>query len=73
MLEKSSGPDDQLSKEDYLIMKAKEALSVDTYAAKSWLITARSFFPNSAKIQVQYCYIYYCIYINVIILSNEMI
>lgn len=52
MLEKTSGPDNQLSKEDYLIMRAKEALPVDIYAAKSWLITAKSLFPHSAKVQV---------------------
>lgn len=52
MLEKTSAPDNQLSKEDYLIMRAKEALPVDIYAAKSWLITARSLFPHSAKVQV---------------------
>ncbi|XP_014475271.1 PREDICTED: integrator complex subunit 10 [Dinoponera quadriceps] len=53
MLEKTSGPDNQLSKEDYLIMRAKEALPVDIYAAKSWLITAKSLFPHSAKVQFE--------------------
>lgn len=53
MLEKPSGPDNQLSKEDYLIMRAKEALPIDIYAAKSWLITAKSLFPHSAKVQVR--------------------
>lgn len=53
MLEKKSSTDNnQLSKEDYLIMRAKEALPLDIYAAKSWLITARSLFPHSAKVQV---------------------
>lgn len=54
MLEKPSGPDNQLSKEDYLIMRARETLEFDIYAAKSWLITARSLYPHSAKIQVIY-------------------
>ncbi|XP_076755419.1 integrator complex subunit 10 isoform X2 [Xylocopa sonorina] len=54
MLEKTSGTDNnQLSKEDYLIMRAKDALPVDIYAAKSWLITARSLFPHSAKVQFE--------------------
>ncbi|KAG7202000.1 hypothetical protein KM043_004689 [Ampulex compressa] len=53
MLEKTSPTDNQLSKEDYLIMRAKEALPVDIYAAKSWLITARSLFPHSAKVQFE--------------------
>lgn len=52
MLEKTPGPDNQLSKEDYLIMRAKKALPDDIYAAKSWLITAKSLFPHSAKVQV---------------------
>ncbi|XP_018396366.1 PREDICTED: integrator complex subunit 10-like [Cyphomyrmex costatus] len=53
MLEKTSGMDNPLSKEDYLIMRAKKALPGDIYAAKSWLITARSLFPHSAKVQFE--------------------
>lgn len=53
MLEKPPGPDNQLSKEDYLIRRAKEALPIDIYAAKSWLITAKSLFPHSAKVQFE--------------------
>lgn len=56
MLEKPSGTDNQLSKEDYLIMRAKKAMPIDIYAAKSWLITAKSLFPHSAKVQVSYTY-----------------
>lgn len=52
MLEKPSNTDNPLSKEDYLIMRAKQALPIDIYAAKSWLITAKSLFPHSAKVQV---------------------
>ncbi|XP_066594872.1 integrator complex subunit 10 isoform X2 [Prorops nasuta] len=53
MLEKSSSTENPLSKEDYLIMRAKDALSTDVYAAKSWLITAKSLFPHSAKVQFE--------------------
>ncbi|XP_011708303.1 PREDICTED: integrator complex subunit 10 [Wasmannia auropunctata] len=53
MLEKPSSTDNPLSKEDYLIMRAKNALPNDIYAAKSWLITARSLFPHSAKVQFE--------------------
>ncbi|KAK9306242.1 hypothetical protein QLX08_002978 [Tetragonisca angustula] len=54
MLEKTSNADNnQLSKEDYLIMRAKDALPIDIYAAKSWLITARSLFPHSVKVQFE--------------------
>ena len=53
MLDKAEmAENQQLSKEDYLIRRANEALSTDIYAAKSWLITAKSLFPHSAKIQV---------------------
>ncbi|XP_076626592.1 integrator complex subunit 10 isoform X2 [Colletes latitarsis] len=54
MLEKTSATDNnQLSKEDYLVMRAKDALPMDIYAAKSWLITAKSLFPHSAKVQFE--------------------
>lgn len=63
MLEKTSGIDNnQLSKEDYLIMRAKDALPIDIYAAKSWLITARSLFPHSAKVQVNILNVYWHLY-----------
>ncbi|XP_074111966.1 integrator complex subunit 10 [Cotesia typhae] len=42
-----------MSKEDYLLLRAKEAMSSDIYAAKSWLITAKSLFPHSAKVQFE--------------------
>ncbi|XP_043469716.1 integrator complex subunit 10 [Leptopilina heterotoma] len=53
MLEKAATSENQLSKEDYLILRAKEALATDIYAAKSWLITAKSLFPHSAKVQFE--------------------
>lgn len=68
MLEKKSTDNNQLSKEDYLIMRAKEALPLDIYAAKSWLITARSLFPHSAKVQVS---IFNCLLINYIYRYNK--
>lgn len=42
----------QLSKEDYLLRRANEALATDIFAAKSWLITAKSLFPESVRVQV---------------------
>lgn len=60
MLEKAATSDNQLSKEDYLILRAKEALATDIYAAKTWLITAKSLFPHSAKVQVNlFCILKY--------------
>lgn len=47
-----SNADHNLSKEDYLVLRAKEALATDIHAAKSWLITAKSLFPHSPKVQV---------------------
>ncbi|XP_048510081.1 integrator complex subunit 10 isoform X2 [Athalia rosae] len=52
MLENPKGSDN-FSKEEYLISRAKEALKTDIYAAKSWLITAKSLFPHSAKVQFE--------------------
>lgn len=52
MLEKSKSSEN-LSKEEYLILRAKEALPTNIYAAKSWLITAKSLFPHSAKVQFE--------------------
>jgi len=85
MLEKSSSTDNQLSKEDYLIMRAKKAMPMDIYAAKSWLITARSLFPHSAKVQVStpacpiflifsslfYTFLLFFIYISEVIYSEK--
>ncbi|XP_015126933.1 integrator complex subunit 10 [Diachasma alloeum] len=46
-------PEANTSKEDYLLSRAKEALHTDIYAAKSWLITAKSLFPHSSKVQFE--------------------
>lgn len=43
-----------ISKEDYLLRRANEALATDIFAAKSWLITAKSLFPDSVRVQVNY-------------------
>lgn len=53
MFENHPITDNTMSKEDYLLLRAKEAMSSDIYAAKSWLITAKSLFPHSAKVQVR--------------------
>ncbi|XP_012288471.1 integrator complex subunit 10 isoform X2 [Orussus abietinus] len=53
MLEKTAPGENPRSKEDYLISRAKEALPHDMYAAKSWLITAKSLFPHSFKVQFE--------------------
>lgn len=53
MFVNSSFGDNKLSKEEYLLLRAKEALATDIYSAKSWLITAKSLFPHSAKVQFE--------------------
>ncbi|XP_063972563.1 integrator complex subunit 10 [Diachasmimorpha longicaudata] len=53
MFDNSLSPETKASKEDYLLSRAKEALHTDIYAAKSWLITAKSLFPHSSKVQFE--------------------
>ncbi len=44
------------SKEDWLVKKACCGAKSDPYAAKAWLLTARTLFPKSFPVQVsQYC------------------
>ena len=50
-----AGPDEKLriSDEDWLISRAKTCLNDDEYAAKAWLLTARTLFPRNLSIQVR--------------------
>lgn len=41
-----------ISKEDYVIQRAKEALKTDPLAAKAWMITAKTLYPNNFGVQV---------------------
>ena len=51
---------------DWLVEKARNCLNVgDEYAAKSWLLTAKTLFPNSFNIQVRYSVDYYSFRISV--------
>lgn len=45
---------DSLSDVDYLVMRARQYSKTDQYAAKAWLITAKSLFPTSFVIQVKF-------------------
>ena len=38
--------------EEYLVLKAKNALKYDPYEAKSWLLTAQTLFPHNFGVQV---------------------
>jgi hypothetical protein len=45
---------DAMSNEQYLIYQAKLALKQgDPYASKSWMITARTMFPDNFSVQVR--------------------
>ncbi|KAL4228480.1 Integrator complex subunit 10 [Mactra antiquata] len=43
----------ELSDEDWLVSQAKSCFKTDPYAAKSWMLTARTLFPNSFNIQFE--------------------
>lgn len=45
---------EHLKDEDYLIFRAKEEQLNNPFAAKSWLITAQTIFPQNFGIQVSY-------------------
>lgn len=38
--------------ENYLILKAKLAQSTDPYAAKAWILTAKTLYANNFGVQV---------------------
>jgi integrator complex subunit 10 len=46
-----------VSDEEYLVLRAKDALKSDPYAAKAWMITAKTLFPNNFAVQVRTVYI----------------
>lgn len=41
-----------ISDEDYVIQRAKDALKTDPLAAKAWMITAKTLYPNNFGVQV---------------------
>lgn len=43
----------ELSNEDWLVMRARSCAKTDRYAAKAWMITARTLFPRNFNIQVK--------------------
>lgn len=47
--------------EEYMMTKAKSFLETDCYRCRSWLLTAKSMFPNNFGIHVCYLYFFrYC-------------
>lgn len=40
------------SDEEYVVQRAKEALKIDPYSAKAWMLTAKSLYPNNFAVQV---------------------
>lgn len=48
----SAVAEQELSDVDWLVMRARSFPKTDPFSAKSWLITAKSLFPQSFVIQV---------------------
>lgn len=42
----------RISNEEYLVLRAKNALLYDPYEAKSWMLTAQTLFPHNFGVQV---------------------
>ena len=47
------GDTNTISDEEYLVLRAKDALKTDAFAAKAWMITAKTLFPNNFAVQVR--------------------
>jgi integrator complex subunit 10 len=47
------GDTSTISDEEYLVLRAKDALKSDPYAAKAWMLTAKTLFPNNFAVQVR--------------------
>ncbi|KAJ8939787.1 hypothetical protein NQ314_010991 [Rhamnusium bicolor] len=43
----------EISDEDYVIQRAKDALKVDPVSAKAWMITAKTLYPNNFGVQFE--------------------
>ncbi|XP_060526875.1 integrator complex subunit 10 [Cylas formicarius] len=41
------------SDEEYVIQRAKDALKIDPYAAKAWMLTAKTLYPNNFSVQFE--------------------
>lgn len=44
---------DYLSNEEYVIQRAKSALKTDPIAAKAWMLTAKTLYPNNFGVQFE--------------------
>lgn len=47
------GDTNTISDEEYLVLRAKDALKTDAFAAKAWMITAKTLFPNNFAVQFE--------------------
>lgn len=52
------GDTNTISDEEYLVLRAKEALKTDAFAAKAWMITAKTLFPNNFAVQVRIFFLF---------------
>lgn len=46
----------EISDEEYVIEKAKNAFKNNPAAAKAWMITAKTLYPNNFGVQVYYIF-----------------
>jgi integrator complex subunit 10 len=47
------GDSSSISDEAYLVLRAKDCLKSDPFAAKAWMITAKTLFPDNFAVQVR--------------------
>lgn len=43
-----------ITDEEYLVLRAKDALKKDSMTAKAWMITAKTLYPNNFGVQVRF-------------------
>lgn len=49
----------EISDEEYVIERAKSAFKANPAAAKAWMITAKTLYPNNFGVQVgKYCVVF---------------
>jgi integrator complex subunit 10 len=56
------GDSSTISDEDYLVLRAKDSLKSDPFAAKAWMITAKTLFPDNFAVQVRIVFYYDCVF-----------
>lgn len=63
------GDTNTISDEEYLVLRAKDALKTDAFAAKAWMLTAKTLFPNNFAVQVRG----FCFWSNIRLISETIV